>query len=111
MAADAGHFNRKVIIPSEGAKTKTMADAQAARELSARKQRKDAWEVRLDAWTFWTGHEIIPLATNTNVDVDIETVGGSATGRYMIVRLHRTLDAEGSASSSVALVHRDSLVI
>jgi hypothetical protein len=102
--AASGHFNRRVILPVESARTQAQADAQARRERASRSLRKDAWSVELDGWTFWDGRRATPLAINTTVDVDVDTVGGSSSGRYLISRLTRSLDADGGFSSNVELL-------
>jgi prophage tail gpP-like protein len=99
-----GHFSRPVHMPVEGLKTKAKAIAQATRELAARSKRKDAWEVSVDGWTFWNGQRSIPWAINCTADVDIEVIGAEASGRYLIHRLHRTLDVHGAGTSRISLV-------
>lgn len=109
VAAKQGHFNRKVLILAEGATTKALAGAQAQRELMARAKRKDAWVLDVDGWTYWDGSRSVPLYINTVADVDVETVGGSATGHYVVTRVTRRLDAENGAVSSLTLVAPDVL--
>lgn len=98
------HFNRMVLIPSEGAKTQAQAEAQAKRELAARSRNKDAWEMTTDGWSYWTGHEAVPLVHNTIADVDIETVSGTGAGRYLIARVVRQLDADGGPVAQLHLI-------
>ena len=113
VAAGRDQFRRKVLIPTEGATTRDLASAQARRELMARAKRKDAWEVDVDGWTYWDGADAVPLAINAVADVDVETVGGSASGRYVVTRLARRMSAEegdgGGALSSMTLVAPDVL--
>ena len=104
-----GHFNRRVVIPADGVKTLEQARARAQREIKARAKRKNAWEIETDGWTYWNGHESIPLAINTTADLDLEIVGGSAAGKFVITALHRTLSAEQSATARVTLVEPSTL--
>lgn len=103
-AAASGDFFRPVLLPSEGAKSQAQVDAQAAREMAARRQRKDAWDVELDAWTYWDGSTNTPYAVNTMVEVDFETTDANAAGRYLVTRVARRLSAEGGASATIALI-------
>ncbi len=111
VAAARGHFVRKVLIPAEGTSTRDLADAQARRERMARAKRKDAWEIDVDGWTYWDGSDSVPLYINVVADVDVETVGGSATGHYVVTRVARHLSADEGALSSLTLVAPDVLEI
>ena len=104
VAATNGHFARKVLIPSEGAKTQTQADAQARRERAARSKRKDAWEVELDGWTYWDGSSSTPIVVNTTADIDVETVGAASSGRYLLSRVSRSLSADAGLTARVELL-------
>lgn len=104
LPGGGGHFNRPVHLPVEGLKTKSKADAQAQRELAARSKRKDAWEVQTDGWAHWNGQRAIPWTFNATADVDIETIGSEASGRYLVYKVRRTLDAHASATSAISLV-------
>lgn len=84
--ADNGHFFRKVLIPSEGARSKELANSQARREVAARSKRKDAWEFTCDGWSCWNGSEQVPYAHNTVADLDVDAVGGPQ-GPYLIHRV------------------------
>jgi prophage tail gpP-like protein len=104
VAASTGHFRRAVIIPNEGAKTQAQANAQARRELAARANRKNAWEIQTDGWSFWNGHDIVNMAINTTCDIDVDVTGYSASGRFLISRLTRRLDVENGATSTLTLL-------
>lgn len=103
-AQNTGHFYRPVTITNEAVKTQAQADAQATRELAARAKRKDAWEVRVDGWSYWNGHELIPYAINATADIDVEVVGAAGAGRYLITRVVRSLDADAGAITALTLV-------
>jgi hypothetical protein len=111
VAADSGHFDRVVIIPGDGVRTRARADAQAQRELAARSKRKDCWEAEVDGWSFWTGNELVPYAINTMASVEAWQDAGRANGRYLIARLARVLDPMEGAISSITLVHPSALEI
>jgi prophage tail gpP-like protein len=102
VAAEAGHFNRLVIIPAEGAKTREHADTQARRERLLRSRRKDCWEITTDAWSYWDGASSIPYAPNTTADVDIDCVGG-AHGRYLVTRTSCRFDIDDAPTTRLSL--------
>lgn len=104
VAANNGHFKRPVILPVEGVKTADQAAAHAQRELAARSRRKDAWEFETDGWSYWDGSSLTNYAINATCDVDVETVGGVANGRYLITRVARSLKHDAGATSSIAVV-------
>lgn len=101
--AKTGHFSRPVIIPSEQAKTLDAATAIAARELSARKRRKDVWELTLDGWSYWDGNEAVVYAHNTVIDVDVEGGGASARGSYLVHRVQLTYNESGLVTQLTAV--------
>lgn len=103
VAQDTGHFNRRLLLPSEGAKTRDAADAQAKRELAARSKQKDVWRIKVDGWSFWDGSRLTPYAINTTADVELETVGAEASGRYMLAEIRRPLDSSEGATSEIVL--------
>lgn len=105
------HFFRPVYLPADASITKELAQDQARRERMARAQRKDAWELEVDGWTCWDGTRAVPLHINVVADVDVETVGGSASGRYLVTRLVRSLSADEGAHSSMTLVTPSALEI
>lgn len=104
VAANTGHFRRTVLLPNEAVKTREWADAQAARELAARRQRKDAWEIETDGWSFWNGHDLVNYAINTTCEVASDIVGGRANGKYLITRVARRLDADRGPTTALTLV-------
>lgn len=104
VAASTGHFQRTVLLPSEAVKTREWADAQAARELAARRQRKDAWEVEVDGWSFWNGHELVNYAINTTCEIDTDIVKGKAAGKYLISRVARRLDVDRGPTTALTLI-------
>jgi len=99
-----GQFQRKLVLPIEGARSEGKAAAQAKRELSLRSKNKDAWRIRLDEWTYWNGARSIPWAVNATVDVDVDTIGVDGAGRYLITRVDRSLDVHGAATTELTLV-------
>jgi len=103
LAANTGHFNRLVVMSSQQAKTQAQADRIAQRELSKRIRRKDAYEVTVDGWSYWTGTEQIPWANNATADLDFDAVGGNQ-GKYLIVRVDLDYDIQGSATTRLSLV-------
>lgn len=101
VAQDTGHFNRRVLIPSEGAKTLDAANAQAKREMAARSRAKDVWRIKLDGWGYWDGARITPYAINTTADVEVQAVGAEAVGRYMIAELRKSIDNSDGATAEL----------
>jgi prophage tail gpP-like protein len=104
MAAETGHFSRRVLLPIEGVKTQAKAEAQARRELSSRQKKKDAWEITVDGWTYWTGTRAIPYAIDTVADVDVQVVGTEAAGPYLIHRVARSVDTRAGMTTKLQLV-------
>ena len=103
FGGDLPHFNRLAIMIDQQAKTQAQADRNAQRELSARRRRKDAFEIQVDGWTYWNGSESIPWANNTTVDVDIEMLGGNQ-GRYLIVRTDLEYSTDNGLTTSLTMV-------
>lgn len=99
----SGHFYRPVTIPTESCKTVEQAMAQAQRELSARQRNKNAINLPVDAWSFWTGSESIPYAINTTADVIDDTVDGK-TGLYLVHSVNLRWDAASGSSGTLGLV-------
>lgn len=97
------HFHRPVLIPNAGSKTIPMAEAAAKRERLARARRKDAWELKVDGWTYWSGGQPVPYAINTTVEIDIHTVG-APKGRYLITKLARSLTPEDGPTTMIEVV-------
>jgi prophage tail gpP-like protein len=98
-----GHFNRRVLIPTQQGKTQAQVDRAAQREMSARIRRIDAWQIDTDGWSYWNGERQIPWANNTTADVDVDTVGGPQ-GRYLIVRVDLKLSTTGGTTTTLQLV-------
>jgi prophage tail gpP-like protein len=107
--ASTGHFNRPVLIPAEGAKTRDLADAQALRERQARSKRKNAWEVNVDGLTWWDGSSSTPLALGTVAELDVDTVAGRANGRFVVTRISQHLGPDRGAVSILSLVAPENL--
>jgi hypothetical protein len=97
-------FHRILRIPIEGLRTTGKAQAQAVRELANRSKRVDGWEVRADGWTQWQSPKSVPFALNTTADVDIDAIGTSGAGRYLIYRVVRKLGSKDSSSTRLWLV-------
>lgn len=102
VAAATGHFNRRVIMPDTGAKTYDQALAKAKREVASRSKAIDGWEATLDAWTWWDGSQVVPVTTNTMVEVYAPAIG-PGSGSYLVHKLSRALSANESASATVTL--------
>jgi prophage tail gpP-like protein len=104
VAADTGHFARRVIIPKDGIKSKEAADAAARREMANRSKEKDGWMAKVDGWSFFTGQASIPYAINTMSDVDVHAVASRTSGRYLVASLERALDKDDGLTSSLSLL-------
>jgi prophage tail gpP-like protein len=98
-----GHFNRRVILPTQQGKDQQQVDRAAQREMSARIRRQDAYEVRADGWTYWDGKAQIPWANNTTADLEVDTIGGPQ-GRYLIVRVDLAMDPTSGTTTTLQLV-------
>jgi len=104
--ARSGNFNRRVIIPSDGAKSSGYAQAQARREMAARSKAKLAWEVEADGWSQWQGTRgSITFAINTVANVDSNVHPGLG-GPFMIHNVQRSLSAEDGPKTKLQLVAR-----
>jgi prophage tail gpP-like protein len=99
-----GHFNRLVLLQAQQIESQQQADQMATRELSARRRRKDAWELTTDGWTFWDGSSQIPYAHNTTVDVDVDTVQAVARGRYLVTKVKLDLDLSAGATTTMTCI-------
>lgn len=98
-----GQFARNLRLPLDGPKSLAKADAQAKREIASRRKEKDSWTIETDSWSYWDGNKLIPWALNTTVDVEVDSIGAEATGRYLIHNIVRSLDVVGAASCSLSL--------
>jgi len=98
-----GHFGRALSLPLDGPKTQEKAQAQAQRELSSRRKEKDGWSIPLDSWTYWDGRKLIPWALNTTLDIEIDSIGAEASGRYLIHKITRGLDCNAGPTCSLDL--------
>ncbi|WP_437759480.1 hypothetical protein [Sorangium sp. So ce1389] len=100
---DLRDFHRPVTLLSEGVRDQAQADAAARRERAERNRRKDAFEITIDGWSYWTGSLSIPFAPNTTCDVDVDTVGGPQ-GKYFIERVQCSLNPGQGQMTSLSLV-------
>lgn len=96
------HFSRVAMMPDQQIKTQQQADQRAVRELSSRSRRKDAYDVAVDGWSYWNGHEQIPWAVNTTVDLHVETLGGPM-GKFLIHRTSCEMSAGGALTTKLSL--------
>lgn len=103
VASRTGHFQRLVLIPQQQAEDKQAADRQALHELTKRRQRKNGWEVLVDGWSYWNGHEQVPYAPNTTVDLTIDVLGG-ARGRHLITRVALDYSIDGGTTTRLTCV-------
>lgn len=103
VTANVGHFYRPIRLPAERAKNATEAELMAVRELSTRRRRKDAWEIRVDGWTYWDGTRSTPWATNAVTDVEIDAAGGPV-GPYLIWRAAYRMGVSMGQQTSLAIV-------
>lgn len=102
--ARSGNFNRRVILPDDAAKTLDQASAKAKRELAARIKAKDAWEVKADGWSLWDGAGLIPYCINTTAELDVDDGGPGGRGRYLSLKVSRSLDKDSGPTSTIGLV-------
>jgi prophage tail gpP-like protein len=98
-----GHFSRLVLVPSQDPTNDSTAGQQAKRELSARRQRKDGWEILLDGWSYWDGNEQIPYAPNMTADITADVLGGPH-GRHLITRTQMDASTDGGCLTRLTCV-------
>jgi prophage tail gpP-like protein len=110
VVARTSQFNRRVLIPRQQVKDQAQANAQAARELTLRRMRKNAVEVNCDGWTYWTGQAQIPYANNTAADIDVDALGGTV-GRYLVTKVALSLSVGGGATTTLTCVGVDDFVL
>jgi hypothetical protein len=99
---DAG-FYRPVLVIAEGIKTLSRASRAAARELSARSKRKDAWEMETDGLSYWNGNRSVNWAVDSTCSVSSDVAGG-ALGRYYLHRIALRRDAQNGDSANLSLL-------
>lgn len=97
VVEDRGYYFRPVFLPAERIKAGPEAERKAARELSARRRLKDAWEIVIDGWTYWDGGRAIPIAINTTADIDIDAP--AIKGRYLLWRFESKITKDGPTTS------------
>lgn len=97
-----GHFFRPVYLPAERIKSNEEAQRKAAKELSARRRSKDAFEIVIDGWTYWDGERAIPIAINTTTDVDFEVP--TIKGRYLVWRFESRLSRDAGGETTIGIV-------
>ncbi len=103
LFAATGHFGRFITLPMERAKSADLANKQAARELSMRRRKIDAWEIVTDGWNYWSGDGGVAWTFNAVADVDIDVAGGPA-GPYLITRVSQTMSVDSSLTTTLALI-------
>lgn len=102
--ARSSNFNRRVLIPSDGAKTSGYAEAQARREMAARSKAKSAWEIETDGWSQYQGAKgLVSYAINTVASVDSDVHPGRG-GAFLVHKLSRRLDVDEGPKSRLSLV-------
>lgn len=111
VATKTGHFYRNVSIPNQEARTPDQAAIYAERELSARRRRKDAYEVLVDGWTYWGKNEQTPWAIDTTASVDVDVLGVEARGSYLVTRTDVMLSTTGAATTKMALIGKGLWVV
>lgn len=99
---DAG-FNRPVTILAENIKKQGIADRAANRELAARSKRKDAFDAKFDALSFWDGDTNTPFGVDTVADVWADVAGG-LLGSYYVHRVVSTRSAARGDSSQITML-------
>ena len=97
------NFKRLVLIPQQQAEDALTAAQHAKRELTARRQRKDGWEITVDGWTYWNGSEQVPYAPDTTCDVRVDPLGGSK-GAHLIVRVAMDYSTDSGCSTRLTTV-------
>ncbi len=101
----AAGFHRPVSIIAEAIKTNALAERAAAREMSARSKRKDAWELEIDGLSWWSGTENVPWGIDTVCNVETDLAGG-ALGAYYIHRVVQRRDADSGDVTNLSVLRR-----
>jgi prophage tail gpP-like protein len=96
-------FVRPVTILAQQVRTTSLAQAAAARELSARSQRKNTFDVAADGLSHWDGSGLINYAPDTVADVVSDTVGG-ALGLYYVHRTSLTRSPQDGDRSQITVL-------
>ena len=102
--SDAGFF-RPVTIVAEGIRTQELADRAAARELSARSKRKDAFSIDTDGLSWWDGQGQTLYAPDTVANINTDVAGGNA-GAYYVHAVSMMRDAANGDTTQLDLVKR-----
>jgi hypothetical protein len=101
---DAG-FYRPVLIVNEGIKNDSLAQRQAAREMTNRSLRFDTWTVVVDGLSYWDGARQIQYGVDTVCEV-FSTVAGGPTGAYLIFRVQQNLSPSEGATTELTMIKR-----
>jgi prophage tail gpP-like protein len=101
----AAGFYRPVFILAEGIRTQALAQAAAARELSARSKRKDSYQIEVDGLSYWTGSQVIQYATDTVAQINSDVAGGT-TDPYYVHSVTMTRSAAGGDTTQLNMVKR-----
>lgn len=79
----AAGLYRPVIIIAEGIRTQALAQAAAARELSARSKRKDGIQINVDGLSYWDGQKTFDFAPDTTAKIRSDVAGGADDAYYV----------------------------
>jgi hypothetical protein len=95
---DAG-FYRPIVIITKDIKTRAEALHAANREMTARRQNKEAWEIELDGLSWWSGQSSVNYGVDTVCSI-ASNVAGGIVGNYLVHRVvHRRTSMEGDATN------------
>jgi len=101
----AAGFYRPVFILAEGIRTQALAQAAAARELSARSKRKDSYQIETDGLSYWNGAQAIQYAPDTVAQVNSDVAGGTSDP-YYVHSVTMTRSASGGDTTQLNMVKR-----
>lgn len=101
---DAG-FYRPVLIVNEGIKNDSLAQRQAAREMTQRALRYDSWVINVDGLSYWDGSTQIQYGVDTVCDIH-STVAGGPNGAYLVYRVQQSLNVTDGATTELTVVKR-----
>jgi prophage tail gpP-like protein len=101
---DAG-FYRPVLIINEGVKDDSLAQRQAAREMTNRALKLDSWTLRVDGLSYWNGSQQVQYGVDTVCNVYCSVAGGP-NGAYLIYRVVQDLSANDGATTELTMVKK-----
>jgi len=102
----AAGMYRPVNILAEAIKTRELANAAVNREMSARRKRKDAYEIEVDGLSYWLNGERVPFGVDTVAEIQSDVAGGNL-GAYYLHRVTMKRDTGSADTTFLSLLARD----